>query len=162
MIRLFILLAALFAPLPVLALSCAPYGPVDAYLDAAASDQAYVVVEGTLTFSPGDLPKGGITAEGDQPRDVVFPASVTGFSLTRDGFKARFVRTVRVRALCYGPWCATLQSGSRYLMFLEKHGAGYELEVNPCIGFAHSDPAPEDLDRVHACFIGKPCVPDPR
>lgn len=160
MTRLFAILAALLPPLPALALSCAPYGPVEAYLDAAASSQPYVVVEGTLSFSPGDLPRGGLSPDGDEPEDTVFQAGVTGFSLTRDGFNARFVRTIRVRALCYGPWCASLQPGGRYLMFLEKHGAGYELEVGPCTGFAQADPTPKDLARVHACFLGQACVPD--
>lgn len=159
MLRIALAFALMLTAQPTLALSCMPYSPEQAFWDAAASPDRYVVVHGRLDFNPQLLPQVDWTGQDQAPPDTEFAASFTGFSLTRNGFDARFVRSIRVRVQCFGPWCASLEPGRDYLAFLKKQGGGYLLETNPCGGFAFAAPTPEMIGRIETCFQGGPCDP---
>lgn len=154
------LIVLIFPTAPVHALSCMPYSPVQAFLDAQASPDRYIIVHGRIELNPADLPEGGIrNLEKLQP-DNFLPASVTGFSLTGSGYNARFVRQIRVNAQCYASWCASLRPGMEYLVFLKKEN-GYLLEINPCGGMAFAEPDAVMLNKIHECLLGEECLPPP-
>jgi len=159
MIRVPSLCMALLAPVPGLALSCLPHSPVNAFWDAAESEDRYVVVLGTLDFNPARLPVVDWEKQEETVPLTTFNASFSGFSLTQQGFNARFVRTIRAEVACYGPWCATLAPGAEVLGFLRKDGLSYVLETNPCGGFAFTNPTDEMIESVVQCFRGGPCEP---
>ncbi|MCP5039362.1 MAG: hypothetical protein GY945_17360 [Rhodobacteraceae bacterium] len=144
---------------PALALSCMPYSPQQAFQDASASPDAYVIVHGRLEFNPADLPVVDMERQMDTLPDNYLNASLTGFSLTGAGFNARFVRQIKVNVQCYGPWCASLTPGHDYLTFLKKDGHRYLLETNPCSGFAFADPSDELLHDIYRCLLGEECEP---
>jgi len=159
MIRALAFIAAIAAPLPGLALSCLPYGPVDAFWAAAESEDRYVVVRGRLDFNPARLPVVDWEKQEETPPLTTFNASFAGFSLTQEGFTARFVRTIRAEVACYGPWCSTLVPGAEVLGFLRKDGSSYVLATDPCGGFAFTNPTEEMVNSVVRCFRGGPCEP---
>ena len=149
---------ALCLPSPALALSCMPYDAVLAYHDAAKSDDSYVVVLGDLTFDDGKLPVTDWEHQQDTPPDTLFQGTLTGHSLTHDGFTAPFDRTIRINVQCFGPWCSSLTPDIDYLTFLKQTDSGYLLEVNPCGGFAFGTPSQQVTDQIAACFRGERCV----
>lgn len=142
---------------PALALSCLPYSPEQAFLDAEASVDRYVVVHGQLEFNPADLPQ--VDYGGHPWPDNFFNATLTGFSLTGAGFDARFVRRIRVNARCFGQWCGQAVPGSDVLAFLRKEPGGYLLELLPCGGMAFADPSEAVLNTIHECLLGEACTP---
>jgi len=155
-LRIFVFVA--LSATPALALSCMPYFPEQAFLDAQASSDRYVIVHGRLDFNPADLPQVDFNHQEDVRPDNMFGATLTGFSLTGSGYNARFVREIRVNAQCFGPWCAAIQSGEDYLVFLKKQD-GYLLEINPCGGMAFAQPSERILRRIHGCLLGDECAP---
>ncbi|HGG04792.1 MAG TPA: hypothetical protein ENK28_04985 [Aliiroseovarius sp.] len=153
-----VLLSALTAG-PVAALSCMPYAPQQAFQDASTSPDPYVIVHGKLSFNPADLPKGFDERGGGPTEETLFTASMVGFSLTAAGFNNRFIRNIKVHAACAGPWCATLETGEDYLLFLKKVGQNYLLEITPCPGFSFLNPSAEVLNDIHQCLLGEACTP---
>lgn len=158
LLRAFSLLILALAASPAQALSCPPYFAEQAFRDADASPDRYVVVHGRLDFNPAGLPA-AIFPEQPPPRDNLFTATMTGFSLTGSGFDARFVRQIRVNAQCFGPWCATLEPGGDYLVFLKQEPGGYILELSPCGGKAFANPSERVLQSMRECLLGGRCVP---
>ena len=144
---------------PALAFSCRPYFAEQAFQDADASPDRYVVVHGRIDFNPADLPGGVSPQLQGVPADNFFGATVTGFSLTGTGFDARFVREIRVNAQCFGPWCASLKAGGDYLAFLKQQQDGYLLELSPCGGMAFGDPSERMLRKMHQCLLRGECEP---
>ena len=144
---------------PALALSCMPYSPQQAFQDANASPDRYIIARGQLDFNPAKLPVVDMERQDATPPDNYFNATLTGFSLTATGFNARFVRQIRVNVQCYGPWCAGLNPGSDYMVFLKQDGSEYLLETNPCGGFAFGEPSGETLNTIHQCLLGEACEP---
>lgn len=154
-------LAVLMAiPTTASALSCRPYNAIAAYNDAAKSDDAYVVVHGTLRFDESKLPKVDWDRQEDVKPDNFLSGRIDGQSLTRAGFTAQFVRDIDINVQCYGPWCSGLTNGADFLVYLKKVGDDYLLETNPCGGFAFQDPDRAILSKVTACLNGKRCDPD--
>ena len=151
MIRGLALAACLAAPLPALALSCMPYDPVTAFEQASAAAELYVVVHGALDFDAAVRPR----SHNDAPQSTSLPGHVTGMSLSRAGFTAPFDRLVTVTLHCFGPWCAGLGPGDDLLMFIEKRGSRYHLEVTPCTPHAFHAPTPRDLAAMTACLAGR-------
>lgn len=158
--RAFILVAMMVLPTTASALSCRPYNAIAAYNDAAKSDDAYVVVHGTLRFDESKLPKVDWDRQEDVKPDNFLTGRIDGQSLTRAGFTAQFVRDIDINVQCYGPWCSGLTGGAEYLVYLKKVGDGYLLEANPCGGMAFQDPGAATLSKVTACLQGKRCDPD--
>ncbi len=157
MVRILALLAPFLLvlnPLPAQALSCLPYSPEQAFLNAQESPDRYVIVHGRLDFNPADLPQ--VEYGGHPWPDNRFFATLTGFSLTGAGFTARFVRQIRVNAKCLGQWCGLIEPGRDYLVFLKKD-SGYLLELAPCGGMAFAEPDEALLERVHQCLLGEEC-----
>ena len=75
---------------PALALSCLPWGPQDAYLEADAAVASYVVVQGRLSFDESLLPKTDWEHQETTPRETRIPARVRGQALQRGGFLAPY------------------------------------------------------------------------
>jgi hypothetical protein len=147
---------------PALALSCLPWGPTDAYLEAKHAVASYVVVEGRLHFDEGKLPKTDWDKQELTPQETNIPARVTGMALQRAGWLTPFDGAVTLQVQCYGPWCAGANDGADYVMFLEQRDAGYLLQVNPCGGFALDNSGGEAADKVLACHQGRRCRPSKR
>ena len=159
MLFLRILVFLALSATPALALSCLPYFPEQAFLDAEASPDRYVVVHGHLDFNPDDMPR--VDYGGHPWPDNLLGATLSGFSLTGSGFDARFVRKVQVNLRCAGVWCGQLQPGQMVLAFLKKENGGYLLEQLPCGGMAFPEPTEAVLERMHQCLLGEECTPPP-
>lgn len=145
---------------PAAALSCAPYNAVQAFLDAQAAPDPYLVVLGTLTFDEGHLPKVDWDKQEEVKPDNVFSANLAGHSLARRGFVLPFREEITVNVQCTGPWCASLSDQEVYLAFLKQTETSFELVTHPCGGYAFGDPDPDILSRVKACVRGSGCDPD--
>ena len=152
-----LVLAALAGP--ALALSCLRPDVVRTYQSAAAAEEAYVVVQGTLDFDGRRLPKADASDRADTPPSTRIPARITGQALTRTGFDQTFDREITLDLLCFGPWCAGAKSGIPYLAFLRKTDTGYVLQLDPCGGFGFAEPTGEMLTRVEGCYRGRACKP---
>lgn len=149
--RILLLILALIAPLPVLALSCiAP--KVERNFDRfAAAEETYVVVHGKVAFATRLLPK-GLQADRDPPQMTRIPARLEGKSLGNQGFHLPFEQDVMLEVSCLGPWCGGLQNGEDLLAFLRKTDEGYALAITPCGGSAFGAPEAAQLKRVEKCF----------
>ncbi|TYB77605.1 hypothetical protein [Maritimibacter fusiformis] len=155
MIRLIAFVAALSLPLPGLALSCLPYSHTQAFLDANAAAERYIVVTGRLDFDSRDLPgTDGVNAA----EDSTLSARVTGTSLSYAGFVTPFDRTIRVNVACAAMWCGQLDAGHHYLMFLRQGGGDWVLEQAPCTPMAFFEPTAQMEAEVVACMQGGPCA----
>lgn len=69
-----ILLAVL--PLPAFALSCMPHGVTNAYQEAAAAEEGYVPVLGTLDFDTKLLPEMDLSGQSDVPALTLIPSTL--------------------------------------------------------------------------------------
>lgn len=152
-----ILIPALLIASPALSLSCLPYGPGDAFREAAASEDSYVVVLGTLEFDESKLPKVDWDHQEQTPEHTIFGATLTGHQLSSTGFDTDFAQSIQVDVQCLGPWCGGLTSGIDYVAFLKQTDAGLLLETNPCGGFDFGAPSQEVIDQVISCVQGKDC-----
>ena len=152
-------LIAMFLASPAFALSCLPWGPTDAYLEAADSKSNFVVVDGDLTFDDTLLPKTDWAHQENTPAATNIPAHVRGQALSRAGYLTPFDADVTLKVLCYGPWCSGATDGGKYVMFLEQRDTGYELQVNPCGGFAFDASDGAAAKQVLQCHQGQRCKP---
>ncbi|MFK7753226.1 MAG: hypothetical protein AB8B51_11830 [Sedimentitalea sp.] len=159
--RAVVILLTLICAQPVWALSCLHFGPRDAYIEARDAPERYVVVTGTLRFDEKKLPKADPTHQ-HAPRNTRIPARFAGKALARGGFTQPFAQNITLEVDCYGPWCASAQSGQTYLAFLAQSDNGYQLSVNPCGGFAFAKPVPKVLRQMRTCFNGGLCPPTRR
>ncbi|ATF17233.1 hypothetical protein [Phaeobacter gallaeciensis] len=144
---------------PVSALSCLPWGPSDAYLEAAKSDKSYVVVAGVLSFDEGALPKAPQDNPNDAPPRSLIPARIEGKLMTPNGFSKDVDLDITLEILCFGPWCAGAADGVDYLAFLEQRDGAYVLRMDPCGGFGFGGTDGAARDEVLACHAGKSCTP---
>ena len=144
---------------PALALSCLPWGPQDAYLEADAATASYVVVEGRLSFDESLLPKTDWEHQEATPRETRIPARVQGRALQRGGFLTPYEGDVTLEVLCYGPWCSSAVDGADYVMFLEQRDGERVLQVNPCGGYAFDAQSGDAARAVLACHQGRKCKP---
>ena len=153
MTRAALLALVALAPLPAAALSCMPYEPTDAFVDADASAARYVVVSGQLE-SLGGMPANELG------KPYAFAARVKGHSLTRQGFTTPFEGPVTVEVTCTAGWCGQLEPGGAFVMFLETSGPGHVLTMAPCKPMAFANPTPGLEETLRRCFAGGACVPD--
>ena len=149
------LLAAL-ASGPVHALSCLPPDIARDYKQAAASEDTFVVVAGTLRFDEERLPDPDLD-QMEKPPQTDIPARLSGRSLGPEGFERPFDRAITLRILCFGPWCGGAATKTDYLTFLKRDGQGYVMTIDPCGWGSYPDPSPDVLERVHRCFTGGAC-----
>lgn len=144
---------------PAIALSCMPYNATQAFIDAQAAPDPYLVVVGTITFDQEKLPRADRANQNNVKPDNRFHARVEGHSLAKRGFVLPFREEISVNVQCYGPWCSSLTNGETYLAFLKQTKDGYHLETNPCGGYAFGDPSGEMLYQMKSCMRGTGCDP---
>ncbi len=125
------------------------------YEEADESEKTYIVVHGTLTFDPAEMPPTDLSAPNPEGRRL--DATLAGKGLTKKGFTQDFAADITLNATCAGAWCARAEPGAEVLAFLEKSDAGYSLTITPCGGMAHQEPSEEDIDRVATCYAKGSC-----
>lgn len=141
---------------PAAALSCMPWGPADAYLEAAGSDSVYNVIAGRLRFDETLLPRSHSENPNDTPPLTRIPAQLSGKMLAGKHFSQRVNVPVVLEVECLGPWCAGLASGQDYVVFAQQRGAELVVAVGACGGFAFDDSA-QVRRQVLDCHRGKAC-----
>lgn len=155
-----VVLGLIFAFLPVqaLALSCMPWTLEDSYARAAESRDAYVVVLGQIAFAERDLPPLDWDRQQVTPPETRVSGRIEGQALGPGGFATPFSGPLTLVVQCFGPWCAHLKDGARYLAFLRKVVDGYELHADPCTQMGWQDPTVAQIDRVLACHQQGSCA----
>lgn len=151
--------AAVLVAAPAVALTCIRPDAARLYTRAAEAESSHVIVEGRLTLDPGRLPRTDKTVPG--PEDPVsLPARLEGRALGPEGFERRFDRAIRVEASCIGPWCPRLAPVTRLIAAPRVEDGAYVLPLDACMGWAMTDPTPEDLSRIKSCHDGGACLPE--
>jgi len=148
-----------FLPLPALALSCMPYAVTDAYLQAAAAEEGYVPVVGTLDFDAELLPVVDWGNQQDVPPVTLIPATFKGEALSISGVSQSFATDVVLEVRCSGPWCPNPQPG-RMLGFLRRTLHSYVLTIGACRGFLFDKPDDGMVDALNDCLRGRSCLPE--
>ena len=146
---------------PAHALSCLRPDPVQDFLEADASDDVWIVVDGVLKFDEAALPPRDVL-NNDAPPATDIAARLAGKSLSPKGFQRVFDQKITLRIQCFGPWCGGTSDGARYLAFLKREGQGYVLMANPCGARVYPDPKPALRKTLTACMRGEACTPAPR
>ena len=148
-------------PLPAFALSCMPHSVTIAYQDAAAAEESYVPVLGTLDFDPDLVPVMDLSGQTDIPPVTLIPATFRGEALTVRGIAQPFEADVVLEVRCFGPWCPQLQPGEM-LGFLRQTSHSYVLQTDACGGFLFGAPTGVQVQQVRDCLAGRSCVADRR
>ncbi len=131
------------------ALSCLQPDPARSYAQAAASDEAYLVVTGELTHDAGS----GTIQEATQ-----VPARITGHFLQGSAFSEPMDIPVTLALSCVSVWCSSApESGTQVLAFLKETPRGYVLDLPPCGGWMFQDPRDDQIKAVTACHTGGTC-----
>ncbi|WP_299609796.1 hypothetical protein [uncultured Tateyamaria sp.] len=151
-------LGALLAvlPCPVFALSCLPHGVTNAYQKAAAAEDGYVPVLGTLAFDPDLLPEMDLSKPQQGDGVTLIPATFKGEALTVRGVSQPFETDVVLEVQCFGPWCPQPAPGEM-LGFLRQTSHSYVLHTNACGGFLFGRPTGEQVEQVKECLAGREC-----
>ncbi|WP_052249381.1 hypothetical protein [Tateyamaria sp. ANG-S1] len=147
-----------FAPLPAFALSCMPYGVTDAYQEAAAAEEGYVPVLGTLEFDADLVPEMDLSGQTPTAAVTLIPATFKGDALTVRGVDPAFETEVVLEVQCAGPWCPQPKPGEM-LGFLRQTSHSYVLHTNACGGFLFGRPSAEQVAQLRDCLAGRDCVP---
>ncbi len=134
---------------PVSALSCRRPDIVNAFSDANAADEVYVIARGQFSGGPGPRPGG--TTDG-KPRS--YRATFNGETIHRGGASERLDTEVIVTETCAGPWCAELDTRNEVLTFLQVNEAGGSptLVLDPCYGSFFANPTEAQLQAIQDCF----------
>ncbi|MGR3761658.1 hypothetical protein ACUXV3_16240 [Roseobacteraceae bacterium NS-SX3] len=117
---------------PAEALSCLPWGPADAYLQAAQSESVYYVLAGELRFDPDLLPKPAGDNPNEMPELTRVPAQLTGKMLGTQSFSQPVSVDVTLEIPCIGPWCGRAEPGADYILFAEQRGESLVVTADPC------------------------------
>lgn len=147
-----------FAASPAAALSCLPWGPADAYLQAAKSDSVYNIIAGELRFDESLLPQSRADNPNDTPPLTRIPAQLSGKLLEGKYFSGRVNVPAVLEVECLGPWCGGMQSGADYVFFAEQRGQELVIQANACGGFVFADTS-DTRRQVLDCHRGKACEP---
>lgn len=137
---------------PALALSCLPPDVATSFNEAAASDEEFVLVHGTLSFE-SETPPGSALPE-SEPKTVQLPARLNGQALSSSGFDAEFSQDVTLELACFGSWCGSAEDGQEYLAFLSRDGSDHLMVVDPCYTWVFPDPTHDQLEQVISCAQG--------
>ena len=143
---------------PVVALSCMPWGPADAYMQAANSESVFNIIAGELRFDEGLLPKSHAEDPNDTPPLTRIPAQLWGKMLEGKYFSKRVNVPVVLEVECLGPWCGGIPRGADHLFFAEQRGNELVIRANACGGFAFEDSS-QARRQVLDCHRGKACEP---
>jgi len=149
---------AAVVPAPALALSCLLFGVTDAYLEAQASDDRYIVVVGDLTFDPAELPKTDWANQAATPDRAVFYGAMDGASWSGNRFSRAFEGRVTLNVECAGPWCASAKTGQKTVAFLREVGATYVADIRPCGGMIFQNVDPAAMRDLTQCLKGGTCT----
>ncbi|WP_373355115.1 hypothetical protein [Pseudoroseicyclus sp. CXY001] len=138
------------------ALSCMPADVTRSYAEAAAAEEGYMILHGTLAFDAGQLP-GAYASDLDtavQPAPVA--ARFTGSYLGATGRFTGAMESLPVvlEPRCAGPYCGDVAPGEDLLAFARMEGDVPHFELSPCPGKLFRHPRDEDLAQVTACFTG--------
>ena len=159
MLRIVSVVALVFGPFPVWALSCMPWHLEHAFNAAQDSPDLYIVVTGQLEFDPEDYPQVDWDRQQDVPPETEVSAQLRGQMFMSDYGRLQFDEPVTLKVSCAGPWCPSATSGDEVLAFLRVVGGGYELEQGACGGMLFARPDDALLRRVEACLYGDTCRP---
>lgn len=154
--RALLVVIALLAPLPAVALSCLAPSIERSYAQADAAEKSYVVVHGRLTLDTDLFPSGRSNGQ-KPPRLTQIAGTLTGKSLSTSGFRLPFDHKITLEVACFGPWCGSAKNGEDVLAFVRKDGAAYALEINPCGGNVFGEPKGEMLKTIAACMRDGGC-----
>ncbi|WP_259994978.1 hypothetical protein [Leisingera sp. M523] len=140
------------------ALSCLPWGPADAYLQAAKSDSVYNIIAGELRFDESLLPQSHADNPNDTPPLTRIPAQLSGKMLDGKYFSGRVKVPAVLEVECLGPWCGGMASGTDQVFFAEQRGQDLVIRAGACGGFVFADTS-EVRRQVLDCHRGKACEP---
>jgi len=143
------------------ALSCLPNDVARTFQELDADSARWGAVVGRLDFDEGRLPRVDWDQQAQTPAETRLRAQLVGHSLGPDGWTTPFQANVSLIVECWGPWCAQPQSGRRYLVFVKREPHGRLAFADPCGTRLIANPSPDDLDRLHLCFVDGPCAPQP-
>lgn len=121
------------------------------------SPDGYVAVHGVLTFDTALLPKVDWNAQQNTPPITKIPATLSGKSLTKNGFTSTFRRQITLAVNCLGPWCASAPNDKPVLAFLKQSRGQLSLSITPCGGHAFFSPKAKALKTVKRCFVSNTC-----
>ena len=147
-----------FAPALAHALSCSPWGVTDAFIEADAAAEDYVIVQGSLRFDETLWPEVDMDRQDETPPLTVIPGRIEGHAFSRRGPDIPFATDVLVRVSCAGPWCPGPLTGD-VLAFLEKRPYGYAAHFAPCGDGVFPAPNADQIRAVTRCIRGRSCPP---
>jgi hypothetical protein len=138
---------------PASALSCLPADAVRSYKEAAASEEAYRVIFGTIS----------LLARPNAPlrQSVALPGVVTGAILGAGGFAGELSFPVTVQVNCFGPWCGAVPEDGAALVLVQETPEGLVLVSEPCPQWYFASPEADLADKVEACHVTGECVETP-
>ncbi len=160
--RFILLIVALLIPVQALALSCTPWYVEDAYHRATNAEEAYFVVNGTLSFDASALPEVDFSNQQDTPPETFIDATIAGNLMTLTGFNRFVERPITLVVRCMGPWCADAKNSVPTLAFLKRVDGELLLDADPCTPMLFQNPKQSQIRAVLSCFSGGKCVPDTR
>lgn len=152
--RILVLVLALVAPLPALALSCVRPSVERTYDWAQKSTDTYVVVYGRLTADGRKMPRVDKLSQ-EAPKMTRIPAKISGQSLSKSGFRTPFEQKITLDIACFGPWCGSVGNSTEVLAFIKRDSSGYSLAIDPCGGSVFANPQTGMLKQVQRCFRGQ-------
>lgn len=131
------------------------------FQQANEAAETYVGLYGTFDFDPAAMPQG---IEMDRnganlPAPEPVLAKFRGQGLTPRGWEGDLRLEVLLMPTCAGPWCGSLEPGDPILVFAQRNGTDYAVEVGPCGGWAFVAPDEATLDQATACMAGGECTP---
>lgn len=132
-----------------------PHSVEAAFVQAQEADTRFVIVQGRLDFTRGQVPK----VQNTPPEMTLIEGRLTGSSLSTSGFSTPYANPVTIALACFGPWCPDLQQGGQVLAFVAVGPAGNVIATNPCGGYLFDNPTGRMISAVKSCFAGKACTP---
>ncbi|AHD01818.1 hypothetical protein METH_15005 [Leisingera methylohalidivorans DSM 14336] len=155
---LFAVVSAVLSASPAAALSCLPWGPADAYLQAAKSESVYNIIAGELRFDESLLPRSHADNPNDMPPLTRIPAQLSGKMLDGRYFSSRVNVQAVLEVECLGPWCGGMAPGADQVFFAEQRGQELVIRAGACGGFVFADTS-EVRRQVLDCHRGAACEP---
>ncbi|MEL7513808.1 MAG: hypothetical protein AAFU82_03035 [Pseudomonadota bacterium] len=149
-------LLALLSPAPALALSCMPYGPMLALVDAKADGPTAMVV-GTLEFDEAQLPVVNYDQQAATPPLTTIAASLVGHIALKDGKVGPITMPVTLEVACIGPWCGMVLPETEYMTVIRQTEDGPVIRISPCETAIFQNVEAEMMDRLQTCMSGGAC-----
>ncbi len=151
--RLALVLAALWAAGPALALKCADPDVVRSFRAAMESPDQYVVLRGRFAFDEALLP-GDVTTRGNPglPPPAPIASAFSGHALDPDGFTRELSIPVTLEPVCLGPWCGRIADDTDLMVFARVADAGeLVVRIDPCNAWIFPEPDAQSLEQARAC-----------